>query len=131
VYRRAPVGPSNNPGWAVETLLESTFGDIEMRSVNENEDDLLTHRGHFFLTLPGNSSVQRNDLVLLSGTPYYVLEKYSDASLISCRVVQHGDLRENIVYRDFVGQTYTNNQAALNFTNYNVTARVGPLTKDE
>ena len=58
VYRKAPAGPANNPGWAVQDTVETTWADVELRSLNENEDTALIHHGHFVVTLPINSSAE-------------------------------------------------------------------------
>lgn len=131
ITRLAPTGPSNDPGWAIQTTVETMFVDLEMRSVNENEDDTLTHRGHFFATLPFNSLLQRSDLITLDGEPYYVLERYIDSNMVAARVAQHRDPRENFVYWRHGPDGYSGGVVTPGGTNYNVSGRVGETTVGE
>lgn len=125
ITRAEPAGPSNDPGWLVPAVLSpTTYADVELRSLNENEESQEVHRGHFFLTLPAATDVQRSDVVTLLGRQYYVLEPYIDSSMVICRVAEHGDPRKNLVYRDYTGDTYVNAVATRAYINYNVTGRI-------
>lgn len=132
IYRRLPTGPSSNPGWGVVQEIETTFVDLELRNTNENEEAIPAFKAHYFVTLPSNCQVQRYDLLVIDGLPYYVLESYVDSMLRMCRAAQHIDPRENFVYKHRVlPDTYSGGQVTEIWTNYNVTARVGPLQADE
>lgn len=126
ITRRVPVGPSNNPGWAVSQLLGTFWMDFELRSTNEKEDAIPSQRGSYFCTLPYGTDVQPGDLLFFEGKPYYALDDYIDSSLQFLRVAQHADPREDFVYRSrTLPDTYSGGSVTRNFTNYNVTGRVG------
>lgn len=131
ITRLSPVGPSSNPGWAQRVFVEETFGDVELRSVNENEDNTLNHYGHFFVTLPSNCQVREQDTVVVGGKDYYVLETYTDSSLCLARAVQHVDPRQNFTYWKYGPDTYSGGHVIPGGTNYNVTGRVGPVDARE
>ena len=134
VYRKAPVGPSNDPGWAVQSLVETTWADVELRSLNENEDTALLHNGHFVVTLPNNSIVEPLDTIEIGGNlgqTYYILERYIDSNLVNARAVARDDELVNFVYKSHTGQTYANQTVTQTYTNYNVTGRVAPVELEE
>lgn len=126
VKRLLPVGPPENPGWAVEATVLTSFGDIELRSVNENQDRELLNYGHFFLFMPADSGLQDHDTVELLGKEYYVLETYKDSGLDAARVTSKPDERVNMVYTSVGGETYDPNtgENVSTVTNYNVTGKI-------
>lgn len=132
ITRRAPAGPANNPGWAVETEVGPTWWDLELRSTNENEESTPFHRSFYFGTFPSNSAIQRFDLVTFEGLPYFILDVYTDSSMRAARCAQHIDPRRDIVYRSRqLPDTYSGGQAVRNYIDYNVTARVGPAESED
>lgn len=134
VYRKAPTGPANNPGWAVKTLVETTWADVEIRTVNENEELSLIHDGHVILTLPIDTVAQPLDLILIDGldTQYYrVLERYVDSNLINLRATSQEDELVDFVLKHHTGQSYANQQVIQTYTNYNVTGRVAAVAEEE
>jgi hypothetical protein len=137
VHRRAPIGPSNDPGWAVDTVIATTFGDSELRSASENQDDSIEHYGSFFLFLPINTALNRDDTVVIGSRSYFVLEYYVDSGLISARATTEPDDRINAIYVSLGAETYDTDtqQNTIAQTSYNVTGRVKPLqskrSKDE
>ncbi len=126
VKRLLPVGPPENPGWAVEATILTTFADVELRSVNENQDRELLNYGHFFLFLPANSGLQDHDTVELNGKEYYVLETYKDSGLDAARATSKPDERVNMVYTSVGVETYDPNtgENTSSTTNYNVTGKL-------
>lgn len=134
VWRKAPVGPSNNPGWATASVVETTWADVELRSLSEDEESSLLHHGHVVVTLPYNSKVEPLDTITITGVlgqTYYVLERYVDSNLINVRAVARDDELKNMVHRSYTGQTYVNQVVTPAYTNYNVTGRVGSVAQDE
>jgi hypothetical protein len=129
VHRRAPAGPSNDPGWAVDTVIANTFGDAELRSASENQDNSIEHYGSYFLFLPINTSLNRDDTVVIGSRSYFVLEYYIDSGLISARATTEPDDRINVTYVSLGAETYdsTTQQNTVAETSYNVTGRVKPL----
>jgi hypothetical protein len=129
INRRAPTGPSNNPGWAVSSLVESTFADYEMRSDNENQQDQVTQWGSFNITLPSDSTIQEHDTLTVGGRTFFIFEVYRDSGFAACRATDRPDDRYDIVYRSNAGSVYNTATlvAAPSYTDYNVTAQLTPF----
>lgn len=129
VRRRAPAGPSNDPGYAVETVVIDTFGDNELRSADENQDREIEHYGSYFLFLPINTTLNRDDSVEIDGIRYFVLESYVDSGLMCARATSQPDDRINAIYVSLGAETYDTNtqQSTRTPTSYQVTGRVKPL----
>lgn len=138
VSRLSPIGPVEDPGWAVNTLVATTYGDTELRSVNESQDTELDNYGHSFLLLPHDIDLQRHDTVELQilgarTNTFYVLNVYIDSGMISARVTESPDVRVNIVYVRVGSPVYDPN-TGTNVpveTSFNVTAKVDPLGTDD
>lgn len=133
VRRKAPIGASNDPGWAVEALVIDTFGDAELRSADENEDRALEHYGSFFVFLPLDTPLARDDTVEISGRVYYVSEWYVDSGLMSARCTVTPDERVNVVYISTGAETYdpATQTTSTNDASYNVTGRVKTTANEE
>lgn len=131
IYRTAPAGPANNPGWAAETVLETTFIDFELRSVNENEDQHLIPRGHYVATLPASSAIDRGDRVTVENETFWCVEAYWDSSMRAARMVNRPTHWDNLVYRSFLGNVYTGGANSPTYADSNVTGRAGPLEYQE
>ena len=120
-------------GWAVNTEIQSTFGDVELRSVDENLDSKISHYGNYFMFLPSDADLQRNDTVSLNLTTYYVVEAYIDSGLTCARVTSNPEERTNFTYTSKGSVTY--NTATQTTTSsdtvYNVTGRVVPKVVSE
>jgi hypothetical protein len=131
IHRREPAGPSNNPGWAVDTVVATTFGDAELRSSSENKDQEIEHYGSYFLFLPINTVLHRDDVVVIGGRSYFVIEFYIDSGLISARATTEPDDRINVSYVSFGAETYdTSTQQNIRASaTYNVTGRMKPLSE--
>jgi hypothetical protein len=131
VNRKTPVGSSNDPGWAVDAVIAETFGDAELRSASENKDDEIEHYGSYFLFLPINTAIQRDDSVSINGRTYFVLEFYVDSGLMCARVTVAPDDRINVTFVSFGAETYdTSTQQNIRASaTYNVTGRMKPLSE--
>lgn len=129
VYRRSPVGPSNDPGWAVTSLVYNSYADYELRSATENADDNILNYGSFFLFMPSDIVLEREDTVVVGDKTFYVFETYKDAGLSCARTTVEPDDRLDFVYQRVTGQTYDpNTQTNVATTqSFNVTGRVNPV----
>ena len=126
LYRTAPIGPANDPGWAVETAVETTFVDFELRSVNENEGQYLVPRGHYVATFPANSTVDRGDRVTVEGEDFWCVEAYWDSSMRFARMVNRPTHWNDVVYKKYTGTVYSGGKNTPTYDDYNVTLRLGP-----
>lgn len=133
IHRRAPVGPANDPGWAVDQVVMTTFGDAELRSASENEEIQIEHYGSYFLFLPINTPLLRDDSVSINGRTYFVLEWYVDSGLICGRSTVEPDARVNVVYVSLGAETYDNatQTSSTPRNEYNVTGRFLPAKQEE
>lgn len=128
VRRRAPTGPSDDPGWAVNAVVTTTFGDFELRSADEDQDRHIKNYGSFFLFLPSNTDLQRQDTVDVGRTTFMVREVYPDSGYICARATIQPDDRIDVVFvsvgtavYDTATQTVTSTD-----TTYNVTGKIVP-----
>lgn len=140
LIRKVTSGPSNNPGWAVDTEILRTFVDAELRSLDEREDNKLYHYGHYILNFPAGTLVEEFDTFIVdqnfSSLPtqnlsFYIFESYHDSGMVNARAVLRGDERVNVVYKVYTGQTYVNQQTSKVFQNRNVTGRLEAISKEE
>lgn len=132
-YRKTPVVNSGIKGWAVEATVDNTFADVELRSVNENQDMQLLNYGSFFMFMPSNTVLLKHDSVLLDGKRYYVLESYKDSGLVCARVTTTPDERVDFVYRSVSVYAYNpaTQTAGKTYVDYNTTAKVRALSTEE
>lgn len=128
VRRRAPTGPSNNPGWAVNSVVTSTFGDFELRSADEDQDRHIKNYGSFFLFLPSNTDLQRQDTVDIGGSTFMVREVYPDSGYMCARATVQPDDRIDILFVSVGTPSYNvaTQTVVSNDTTYNVTGKVVP-----
>ncbi len=126
VNRKIPVVTLGIRGWAADTLIQNTFADVELRSVNEGQTTELTNYGHYFMFMPSDCPVQKHDTVGLNGVTYYVLETYLDSGYRTCRVTESPDERVNFVYTSKGAQSYDTSTQTVSSTdtNYNVTGKI-------
>lgn len=132
--RKTPVESLGVKGWAAETVVKTTFGDVELRSVNEGQEAQLINYGNYFMFLPVNTVLHRHDTVTLNSVVYYVLEVYPDSGLMCARVSAQPDERVNFVYTSVAAQTYNTASQTVTAgadTNYNVTGKVVPLVFED
>ena len=127
VHRRlTPVEVAGVSGWASNVVVRNTFADVELRSVDENQNTKIDNYGQFFLFCPSDEALQRQDTVEVGGAVYFVIEPYLDGGLSCARVSLHPDERMNFVYKSFLGSGYDpNTQSNVpTFTSYNATGKV-------
>lgn len=133
VNRKTPVEVAGVKGWAVNALVRNSFGDVELRSVNESQDRELTNYGHFFLFMPSDEALQRHDTVTLNGATYYVLEVYPDSGYITARVTANPDERVDFTYTSKGVETYNPATQSVSSadTLYNVTGKITPVSSED
>lgn len=129
VYRKTPVEVLGVKGWATNTLVKTTFGDLELRSVGEGQEASLYNYGSFFLFSPSDSQIARHDTVVLEGTTYYVFEVYVDSGFRCARVSSQPDERVNFTYTSVGSQVYNpaTQTTSSTDTTYNTTGKIKPL----
>lgn len=112
--------------FAVDSLVETTFGDYELRATDRLKDEVLLGHGEYFLFLPSNSSVSDLDEVIISGHPFVVYEVARDSGLVSCRATSKPDDRRNFVYKEIVADVYDPSTQTFipTFESYNSTGKV-------
>lgn len=129
VHRKTPVEVLGVKGWAVNALVKTTFGDLELRSVNEGQEASLYNYGSFFLFSPPDTALLRHDTVTLGGVTYYVFEVYLDSGFCCARISSQPDERVDFVYTSVgttVYNTATQTTSSTDVT-YNTTGKVKPL----
>lgn len=133
VARRAPTGPSNNPGFAVSTTVSNTYADFELRSVDEDQDRKINNYGSYFVFLPSDIVLQRRDSITVNGRTFYVLEHYPDSGLVCARATIKADDRVNVVYTSIGTPVYNDltSDVTSSDTAYNVTGRVVPYEQSD
>lgn len=133
VWRNAPTGPSNDPGWAVNVQAEATFGDVILQRAATDEEQQVNQYGFYTVYLPHDSTAQDHDTVVLDGQTYYLFEVYWDQGLRAAKATNRPYSFRNIEYIKVVNGAY--NPATLTAgkteTHYNITAQVDPLRLDE
>ena len=133
VHRRLlPVEVAGTSGWAANSVIRNTFADVELRSVDENQNNKIDNYGQFFLFCPGDEALQRQDTVEVGGTAYFVIEAYFDGGLSCARVSSHPDERINFIYRSKTGGGYDpNTQTTVGtFVSYNTTGKITASSAD-
>jgi len=98
VNRRAPVGPSNNPGWLVETVVASHYMDVELRSTSEVDEQKQQFEGDFFVAMPPHATPQAWDRLSIGGEDYMVELTYADSGFKFVRAIKRQDHRQDFVY---------------------------------
>lgn len=133
VNRKIPVVNAGIKGWAVNTPIRTSFGDVELRSVNETQDQELANYGHFFLFMPSDEDLQRHDTVTIQGVQYYVLEVYPDSGYTAARVTSHPDERVDFVYVSKGVGAYNpaTQSVSSSDTSYNVTGKLVPMLSED
>jgi hypothetical protein len=98
VFRKAPVGPVNDPGALVSSSTGVHYMDLELRSASEADETVQTYESHFFLTCPAHTDITQWDYVSYLGKTYEVQASYNDSGLTMCRVVERIDPRVDVTF---------------------------------
>lgn len=130
VTRRAPEGPAEDPGWAVETVLEETFVDIIFDRVTLDQIHTVNQHGIYTIQLPSDSKVDQHDVIEHNGERFFVFDSYYEHGLRTVRATNRADPRRDAVYVS-VGPAAFNpltSRVEETETEYNVTLQVHPLS---
>lgn len=106
IYRKAPAGPSSEPGWLVDAELAKAFMDIEFRTSASEPETFEVRVQNFFGFLPRHIECQPWDFIELQGKRFRVVDAFSDSGLAGLRVDQEEDPRINFVLRRKGSRTY-------------------------
>lgn len=135
IKRRKPAGPANDPGPLVETVIGTSYFDVELRTVEKSGDDLTFSVGKYFLYLPYGVSIEEGDTIEVSPTEYYrIVEIYEDSGLLAARATTAEDLRQDFTYKRVNGSgTFDNNLGRYveNVTTYTVAGEVIDITSTD
>lgn len=124
--RKAPAGPSNDPGWLVETELGVTYVDLEFRT-SANEPDMHEVKvENYYAFAPIQWQLKPWDFIELHGVKYRVVDTFNDSGFAGLRVDEESDTRVDFVCHLQGARAYDNvtHQWTDNATSYNVTGRV-------
>ena len=132
VRRLTPAESGGKSIWATNETVITTWADIEMRSVDESQERQIDNFGHYFLIMPRDTPLERQDTVEHNSVVYTVLETYLDAGFLMARVTNLPEERKNFVYSQKLAQVY-NIATQRNETTYEVyqcTAKVTPTLSE-
>lgn len=127
--RKQPLGPSDDPGWAINNQVQNTFADVEFQRVPMDQETTVNQYGLYIVYLPSNCPARDHDTVEVGGQTYYLFEVYADQGLKVARATNKPDLRRNIVYTVVTNTAYDPSilSPGKTQTNYNVTAQIEPI----
>lgn len=128
IYRKAPTGPADNPGWLVEQELTKAFVDLEFRTSANEAETFEVKVENFFAFLPAHIKCEEWDFLELHGKRYRVVDTFADSGLSGLRVDEELDPRLNFVLHVEGDKAYNRatHQWDLVTAEFNVT---GVLTK--
>lgn len=123
VYRKAPTGPDDDPGWLVEDLVAHHWADLEFRTSLNDPDLAQTRLESFFMWMPRHAELEKMDFLELKDVRYRVTDVYSDSGFMMARVDREDDYRVDLVVR--VGQERVYDRELMRYVDvpksYNVT----------
>lgn len=97
IYRKAPEGSADDPGWLVERELGKAFIDLEFRT-SANEPDMLdTKVENYFCFAAAKWVFQPWDFLELHGHRYRVVDTFADSGLAGTRVDLEPDTRVDLI----------------------------------
>ena len=106
LYRKAPAGPPDNPGWLVEQQVGRAFTDLEFRT-SANEPEMYEEKiANFFAFLPAHVKLQEWDFLELHGERYRVVDTFADSGLSGLRVDREPDVRVDFVITGASSRVY-------------------------
>jgi len=123
LYRKAPAGPANDPGWLVDGVVATAYADLEFRSSSTEADAYDLKTGNFFAFMPRTVEAEQGDRLELHGKSYRVVDVYPDSGFTAMRVDQEPDTRiDFVIYAkgarvyDKATHSYSNPEQAFNVT---------------
>lgn len=126
LYRKAPVGPADDPGWLVESLVATGYADIEFRTSATEADTLDVKVENYLCTMSRSIVAMENDRLELRGKNYRVVDTYADSGFSGLRIDEEEDPRVNFVIHVSGDRQYDKNthEYVENRRSYNVTGQV-------
>lgn len=106
LYRKAPEGPADNPGWLVEREVVKTHLDLEFRTSANEADTYEVKIQNFFGYMAAPISLEPWDFLELHGKRYRVVDSFADSGLSGVRVDEESDTRVDFVLHLRGARTY-------------------------
>lgn len=106
IYRKAPAGPSENPGWLVEQEVAKAYMDIEFRTSANEADTYEIKVENYYAFLPRNIQCKPWDYIELQGKRLRVVDTFPDSGLSGLRVDEEPDVRIDFVLKSKGTRTY-------------------------
>lgn len=98
VNRKAPAGPSNDPGWLMDAVAANHYMDVELRATSGVDEQKQQFEGDYFVILPPHADIQLWDRLTVDGEDYMVELAYMDSGFKFVRAIKRQDHRQNFVY---------------------------------
>lgn len=126
VLNPAPGGPSNDPGFILNTDLGTFYGDIEFVSQAELEGAPEEKYAQSLIMLTADATAQRGMLLQIDSQDYDVENVYIDAGFLFCRVTDRPLNYINVQYTDKTLPVYDPATGEMTSTDvvYDVTAEL-------
>jgi hypothetical protein len=124
INRRAPAGPSTDPGWLVETLISTHYMDIELRAVKEAGEQEQQFDKQYLIIMPLHAAPQQWDRINVGSYDHIVEAGYVDSGFKLARVANRLDPRKDFTYYsrgDTASFNPSNGVVTSGLTPYNVT----------
>lgn len=124
INRKAPAGPSNDPGWLVSSAIGTHYADAELRADSEIDEHRDLFEGQYFLMFPPHADLQSWDSIVIGGDNYMVNTPYLDSGFAFARATRRVDPRQDFVYHQrgaTVDYNTTTRVVTSGLVNFNVT----------
>lgn len=134
VHRKAPIGPSNDPGVLIDSVVGTHYGDIEFRATSESPEQHEEYEDDVFLILPPHTDLQEWDFVYRGTETYQVKSAYIDSGFMFARAVLRQDYRRDFTYhRKGTGAGYNTATGIVTsgFVDYAVTGFSRNISEEE
>ena len=106
LYRKAPAGPAEDPGWLVESIVARGFADIEFRTSASQPETEEIRVQNFIGFLPRTVTCEPWDYLELQGKRYRVVDSFADSGFSAFRVDFEPDRRIDFVVHRIGPRTY-------------------------
>lgn len=122
IYRKAPIGPAEDPGWLVEQEVTKAFVDMEFRTSANEADTFEVKVENYFAFLPRHVQCEEWDYIELHGRRLRVVDTFPDSGLSGLRVDEEPDVRiDFVVHVETREYDRTLHEHAVVSRSYNVT----------
>lgn len=106
LYRKAPIGPADDPGWLVDTMVTRCYMDLEFRTSANEADAFEVKVSNFTAHLPENVTCEPWDFLDLHGKRYRVIDVFSDSGFSAARADLEADPRSDFILHTKGPRTY-------------------------